>query len=187
MVDVTRIYAYETSVGANASLESLVTPALSGIGSSFAGLTTLQLLAQPSVTLLGAPDASDLDEAFVTLGVLEAQLALRLPGVAYNMTVATVVQPPHPPPPPNPFPSPPAGGMSAEAVWLTILLTLLGVIRLLRVARLHRQAEEARRQGRRALAHGWRPPRVQDDHRGADQEGGGQAVWHWAAERRHRS
>ena len=128
MVDVTRIYAYETSVSANASLESLVTPALSGIGSSFAGLTTLQLLAQPSVTLLGAPDASDLDEAFVTLSVLEAQLALRLPGVAYNMTVATVVQPPHPPPPPNPFPSPPAGGMSAEAVWLTILLTLLGVI-----------------------------------------------------------
>ena len=133
-LDVTRTYTYETSVNANASLPSLIAPALASIGSSFVGATTTALSAQPHVHMLGAPDAFALDEAFANPAVVEQQLALRLPGVALNMTAPVVKQPPRPPPPPiprAPLYSPPPPALRAEAVWLTILLITGGITFLL--------------------------------------------------------
>ena len=107
-LNVSRVYDYGQSPGATTPLADRITAGLVSIdpSASLVAVTQTALSASTSVQVQAATDSSTADEAFTTGSTINAQLALRMPGVSMVVSTPVVSTPPPPPSPPPPLPPP---------------------------------------------------------------------------------
>ena len=128
-LDVDRQYNLGASTNASTPVRDMVNSGLNAIGVNVTSVANAELSASTTVSSLGDPASSSVDDAFASGTTLNAQLALRLPNV--NPVISTPVvaeppSPPNPPPPSSPTPTPPPSPMPSPPELIQEVVGFLG-------------------------------------------------------------
>jgi len=107
-LEVERIYGYGSSRRKDVSLAANINRPVADIGASVGILTQTSLEAETTVTKVGNPESSEINNRLTDTSTFRGELGVWLPGITLDVSEPTLRAPPPPPSPPPPLPPPPS-------------------------------------------------------------------------------